>query len=449
MAAGTSRPRDRSRRTGESSPGDTPHLTDPPHPTDGSRPAPKREPSPGRRSVVALRVPADPRKPVEVVAVSLSAVALSEQIGGGLLDDSCRGEVGGHGYTVYLDENRIAKGLPDNPRAAVLAARLGHVDRDRQAGLRGDVLLVGLDGHFQDVDVPPPVIAAALRSAVLGTGSAGSRGRPHEPACGSAGIGRSSPGPARRRPTTGRNESMGLVRCEDVTLEYGQTRAVDKVSASFTPRQSVAVVGPSGAGKSSLLYCLAGLQPPSQGTVTIAGTDVYALSEEDRSRLRLERLGFVFQRADLIGELTLAENIALPLELQGRSRRTSRRRAAELVGALGLKECADRHPAQVSGGQQQRAAVGRAIAAEPAVVFADEPTGALDSTNRDVVLDLLITQCREVEALLVVVTHDPATATRCERVVTMKDGAIVADTTGEGRARRGNGAPAPGWAGSW
>jgi hypothetical protein len=116
--------------------------------------------------VLALRVPADPRRPVEVVAVTVSAVALSEQIGGGLLDDSCHGETNGQAYTMYLDEDRVTKGLPDNPRAAVLAARLGQLDRDWQAGLRGDVLLVGMDGQFQDADVSPSVIAAALQAGV-------------------------------------------------------------------------------------------------------------------------------------------------------------------------------------------------------------------------------------------------------------------------------------------
>jgi hypothetical protein len=133
----------------------------------GSGPAQEQGP------VLTLRVPADPRRPVEVVAVAVSAVALSEQIGGGLLDDSCHGEVNGQGYTMYLDEDRVAKGLPDNPRAAVLATRLGQLDRDWQAGLRGDVLLVGMDGQLQDADVPPAVITAALQAGVLSAVSPG------------------------------------------------------------------------------------------------------------------------------------------------------------------------------------------------------------------------------------------------------------------------------------
>jgi putative ABC transport system ATP-binding protein len=219
---------------------------------------------------------------------------------------------------------------------------------------------------------------------------------------------------------------MALVRSVDVCVWLGTATVLNGVSVEFGARESVAVMGPSGAGKSSLLYCLAGLRPPTSGQVLVGDVDLYALGEDARADWRLHNAGFVFQRADLLIELTLAENIALPLELKGVSARTVRRRTAELIERLGLAECADRRPGQVSGGQRQRAAVGRAVVARPSVVFADEPTGALDSANGEVVLNLLLEQCAEVEALLVMVTHDAALAARCHRVVHLRDGSVDA-----------------------
>jgi putative ABC transport system ATP-binding protein len=217
---------------------------------------------------------------------------------------------------------------------------------------------------------------------------------------------------------------VALVRSVDVGVRFGDAVVLNGVSVEFGARESVAVMGPSGAGKSSLLYCLAGLRPPTSGRVLFGDVDLYSLSEDARADWRLRNAGFVFQRADLLVELTLAENIALPLEMRGGAGRAVRRRTSELIERLGLSGCADRRPAQVSGGQRQRAAVGRAVVGGPSVVFADEPTGALDSVNGGVVLDLLLEQCADVGALLVMVTHDPALAGRCHRVVHLRDGAV-------------------------
>ena len=200
----------------------------------------------------------------------------------------------------------------------------------------------------------------------------------------------------------------------DLYAAYGSTPALRGVSIFGSAGQSIAIVGPSGCGKSTLLHCLAGLLRPTSGRVS--------LTENERSILRLQRFGFVFQTSELVAELSLRENVALPLELLGASRRESLRAANVALDRLGIDDCAERRPANVSGGQRQRAAIARALIAKPSVVFADEPTGALDSENRDLVLDLLLETAREVGSLLMLVTHDPHIAHRLDHVVNMLDG---------------------------
>lgn len=217
-----------------------------------------------------------------------------------------------------------------------------------------------------------------------------------------------------------------MLSCTDVRLSLDGTEILRGVDARFEAGSSVAVVGRSGAGKSTLLHCLAGLRVPTSGEVLFEGASMSSRSADDRARLRLERFGFVFQRAELLGELSLAENISLPLEMRGVSLRESSRRAAELVERLGLGECAARRPDRVSGGQRQRAAVARAVVGSPSVVFADEPTGALDAENGAAVIDVLVQQCLEEAALLVMVTHDEESAGRCDRVLRMADGRVEA-----------------------
>ncbi|WNM24187.1 ABC transporter ATP-binding protein [Demequina capsici] len=179
----------------------------------------------------------------------------------------------------------------------------------------------------------------------------------------------------------------------------------------------VALTGPSGSGKSTLLLCLAGILVPSSGTVTVAGHSFEGLDLEGRSRVRREHLGLVFQFSELIAELTLAQNVALPLELLGASSREASRRAIALMEELGIAELSSRYPAQVSGGQAQRAAVARGLVHEPAVILADEPTGALDSTTGAVVLDLLLGAARRRGAAVVMATHDRALAASADRIV--------------------------------
>lgn len=221
--------------------------------------------------------------------------------------------------------------------------------------------------------------------------------------------------------------SQHVLTASRVSLRYGEQQVLRDVDLSVPRAQTVAVTGPSGSGKTTLLYCLSGLERPQQGTIELLGQDVVRSDGESLARLRLRQVGFVFQSADLVPELTLRQNLALPLELAGASRRDVRDRTGELVALLGLQACADRRPGLVSGGQAQRCAVGRAVVARPAVVFADEPTGALDSVNRDTVLDLLLTQVRDVGASLVMVTHDDHVASLMDRRVDLADGRVVRD----------------------
>lgn len=211
----------------------------------------------------------------------------------------------------------------------------------------------------------------------------------------------------------------------DVSLSYGLTPALRNVSLRIDAGASVALMGASGSGKSSLLHCMAGVIVPEAGRVLVDGTDITGLSDRDRSRLRLERMGVVFQFGDLVPELTLVENVMLPLQLLGRRTKAARARALELLDRLGIADLADSRTGAVSGGQAQRAAVARALAQEPAVVLADEPTGALDSVNAEAVLDALVDLARDSGAALLVVTHDNVVASHLDTLVTLHDGTIL------------------------
>jgi putative ABC transport system ATP-binding protein len=211
----------------------------------------------------------------------------------------------------------------------------------------------------------------------------------------------------------------------NLSLAFGATVALANASATVDQGEVVAIVGPSGCGKSTLLYCLAGLLRPDQGTVRFEGRDLAKSSDAARSELRRSRFGFVFQFAELVPELTLRENIALPLELNGVRGSQRRRRVGELLDLLDLSAAADRRPAKVSGGQAQRAAVARALAIQPQVVFADEPTGALDSVNGRAVLEALVRLARDEGSSVLLVTHDAEIAKTADRLVLMRDGGVL------------------------
>jgi putative ABC transport system ATP-binding protein len=225
----------------------------------------------------------------------------------------------------------------------------------------------------------------------------------------------------RPRQVTRRAPAVAL---EQITKVYpGGVRALDGVSLTVEPGTFVAVMGPSGSGKSTLMHCAAGLDTPTSGRAFIDGTEIGGLGETRRTELRRERVGFVFQSYNLVPSLSVADNITLPLRLAGA--RPDRQWLRMLVERVGLVDQLTRRPTELSGGQQQRAAIARALVTQPAVVFGDEPTGALDLRTAREVLDLLRDLVNGLGQTVVMVTHDPAAAARADLVLVMADGRVV------------------------
>jgi putative ABC transport system ATP-binding protein len=222
------------------------------------------------------------------------------------------------------------------------------------------------------------------------------------------------------------------VMAEGLGRRYGDGEAaidaLDDVSIAFPRGQFAAVMGPSGSGKSTLLHCLAGLDHPTAGAVVIDGTPLNDLSDRDLTVLRRSAIGFVFQSFNLLPMLTARENVALPLRIAGT--RDSDARVDAMLGEVGLADRAGHRPSELSGGQQQRVAIARALVAEPTVIFADEPTGNLDSASGQEILDLLRRAVDERGRTVVMVTHDPRAATIADRVVLLSDGRVVLDRSG-------------------
>jgi putative ABC transport system ATP-binding protein len=224
-----------------------------------------------------------------------------------------------------------------------------------------------------------------------------------------------------------------LLTADGLRKTYGRTTALDGASIAVGPGEIVALLGPSGSGKSTLLHCLAGIVVPDAGVVTYRGQRLDNLADEQRSALRREDFGFVFQFGSLVPELSAVDNVALPLRLTGRRARSARAQAMEWLGRLEIADLADQRPGEMSGGQGQRVAVARALVSGPRVVFADEPTGALDSYNGERVMTLLTDVVREQGASLVLVTHEIRVAAYADREVVLRDG--VAVTAGVGIAQ--------------
>ncbi len=218
-----------------------------------------------------------------------------------------------------------------------------------------------------------------------------------------------------------------VIELRDVTRTYGkqsaEVRALDGVSMRFPSAKWIAVMGPSGSGKSTLLHCAAGLETVTSGEVFLAGADITGASDEELTGLRRDTIGFVFQSSNLIGSLTAEQNVALPLRLGGH--RVSMRGIRDVLANLGLADRRKHRPRELSGGQRQRVAIARAMVARPAVLFADEPTGALDSSSARTVLDLLRGMVDTWGQSIVMVTHDPAAAARADTVLFLSDGRIV------------------------
>ena len=211
--------------------------------------------------------------------------------------------------------------------------------------------------------------------------------------------------------------------CKSVTDSTGTLDILRDIHFQLAPKETVAIVGASGSGKSTLLSIIAGLDTPTRGTVRLAGQDLFALDEDGRAALRAQKIGFVFQSFQLMGNLTALENVMLPLELA--DRRDARKAATEMLAHVGLSERLGHYPKVLSGGEQQRVALARAFVVQPAVLLADEPTGSLDFATGETIMKLMFELNRELGTTLVLVTHDRAIAAQCERRITIDAGRVV------------------------
>lgn len=216
----------------------------------------------------------------------------------------------------------------------------------------------------------------------------------------------------------------------DLTLSLGQTDILKGLDLDVAEGETLALLGPSGSGKSSLMALLSGLEKPSGGLLQVAGADFSTLDEDALALARRGRIGIVLQAFHLLPTMTARENVATPMELAGMDGAWDR--AAEELSAVGLGHRLDHYPTQLSGGEQQRVAIARALAPRPVLLFADEPTGNLDAATGAEIIELLFARRAEAGATLVIITHDPGLATRCERVVTLADGQIVSDERASG-----------------
>jgi putative ABC transport system ATP-binding protein len=225
---------------------------------------------------------------------------------------------------------------------------------------------------------------------------------------------------------------MSIITTENLTKVYGKgetaVTALDHVSLKVNAGEFVAVMGPSGCGKSTLLHLLGGLDRPSEGGVSIDGTAIADMKDDDLTRLRRRKMGFVFQFYNLIPVLNAVENAALPVTLDGVKPAEAKKRAAEWLQRFGLGDRLASRPDQLSGGQQQRVAVARALVAEPALILADEPTGNLDTRSGDEIAGLLRQVTKEYGRTVVMVTHDPRIAAYADRIIFLKDGKVIDET---------------------
>jgi putative ABC transport system ATP-binding protein len=217
-----------------------------------------------------------------------------------------------------------------------------------------------------------------------------------------------------------------IIEARDVVMSFGETPALRGASLTAAPGEILAVMGPSGSGKSTLLHCLAGILVPVDGEIWFNGQRVDTMTEAQRSTLRRERFGFVFQFGQLVPELTAEENVALPLLLGGARRPAALKAARAWFERLGLDGLGHRRSGELSGGQAQRVALARALVTEPKMLFADEPTGSLDSLTGEQVMNLLVAAAREQGTTVILVTHEPRVAAYADREVIVRDGRVSA-----------------------
>lgn len=215
------------------------------------------------------------------------------------------------------------------------------------------------------------------------------------------------------------------VEARDVFLSFGPTPALRGASVAVAPGEILAIMGPSGSGKSTLLHCLAGILKPESGEIRFQGQRIDSLGEEQRSTLRRDHFGFVFQFGQLVPELTAEENVALPLLLSGIRRTEALGAARQLLDQVGLDGLGRRRSGELSGGQAQRVALARGLVSRPEVLYADEPTGSLDSLNSEHVLELLVAATRQFGTTVVIVTHDPRVAAYADREIVVRDGKAI------------------------
>jgi putative ABC transport system ATP-binding protein len=230
-----------------------------------------------------------------------------------------------------------------------------------------------------------------------------------------------------------------MIQLKDVTKSYGADSSVvalKDITLTIGPAERVAVMGPSGSGKSTLLNLICGLDESTSGSVRVEGVELAGLSDDARTRLRREKIGMIFQTFNLLSTLTALENVALPLRLQGLSKKEAEDRGVAMLGHVGLKSRTGHRPDQMSGGERQRVAIARALIFQPPLLLGDEPTGNLDSHTGDEILRLLDDLQQEYQSTLLMVTHNFQAANFCSRVVTLHDGEIVSDVPcGSGLAR--------------
>ncbi len=228
-----------------------------------------------------------------------------------------------------------------------------------------------------------------------------------------------------------RAATSAIIQIEGVVKTYDtgsqQVHALKNVSLAVNSGEMVAIMGPSGCGKTTLLNCASGLDIVDSGTIKIAGSNLADLSDKTRTTFRARNMGFVFQTYNLLPVLSAVENVELPLIVSGVNPREARKRALEALETVSLRHIANNRPGQLSGGQRQRVTIARALVNEPEIVWADEPTGALDSKTADEIMGLMEQLNREKGLTFVIVTHDPGVGARCNRIVKMHDGVIVSE----------------------